>query len=269
RQQVDFQQPQTWISVTPRAEKHPTSFNELTNTPIEFSAFVMNWLNITNLTQEFLVGPAFNLLKRTCKSLTELEYHYEECSKATTERLDWHNPKGKLYPFDLRKPFLLIPDHRGHQFIPQDYFINNDLEYLKGGSLSRQYSTSVTKIKVATYEFKWIEDLVPNLWSSVKVTALYDITSGIRMEYQPKRKWSGLDKRRASVMIKDIDKQISCVGIKRLHDDLRVTAAQEITCSCFYGFIDKDLINLVIPDVRRDITSQLQGKLWLYDEVCT
>nr|GEY54308.1 hypothetical protein [Tanacetum cinerariifolium] len=27
----------------------------------------------------------------------------------------------------------------------------------------------------------------------------------------------------------------------------------EITCSCFHGFVDKDLINLVIPDVRRYI----------------
>ncbi|GJW59360.1 hypothetical protein Tco_0108695 [Tanacetum coccineum] len=70
---------------------------------------------------------------------------------------------GKSYPFDLRKPLSLIPDHRGRQVIPQDYFINNDLEYLKGGSLSRQYSTSVTKTKAATYEIKWIEDLVPNL----------------------------------------------------------------------------------------------------------
>nr|GEY30028.1 hypothetical protein [Tanacetum cinerariifolium] len=26
---------------------------------------------------------------------------------------------------------------------------------------------------------------------------------------------------------------------------------KRITCSCFHGFIDKDLINLVIPDVRR------------------
>ncbi|GKG60080.1 hypothetical protein Tco_0609744, partial [Tanacetum coccineum] len=32
-------------------------------------------------------------------------------------------------------------------------------------------------------------------------TALYDITLGIRMEYLPKRKWSGLDKQRAHVMI--------------------------------------------------------------------
>ncbi|GKC63878.1 hypothetical protein Tco_1096476, partial [Tanacetum coccineum] len=158
--------------VTARAENPPTSFDELMDTPIDFSAFVMNWLNITNLTQELLVGPAFNLLKGTCKSLTGVDYHFEECSKATSKRLDWHNPQGKPYPFDLRKPLLLIPDHRGRQVIPQDYFIINDLEYLKGGSLSRQYSTSVTKTKAATFEIKWIEDRVHNLWTPVKV--VYD-----------------------------------------------------------------------------------------------
>ncbi|GJV32015.1 hypothetical protein Tco_1392415 [Tanacetum coccineum] len=120
------------VNVTARAEKPPTSFDELTDTPIDFSAFVINRFNITNLTHELLVGPVFNLLKGTCKSLTELEYHFEECSKAITEQLNWHSPEGKPYPFDLRKPLPLIPDHRGHQVIPQDYFINNDLEYLKG-----------------------------------------------------------------------------------------------------------------------------------------
>ena len=67
---------------------------------------------------------------------------------------------------------MLILDHRGRQVIPVDYFINNDMEYLKGGSLSKQYSTSVTKTKASTYEVKWIEDMVPNLWSPVKV--VYD-----------------------------------------------------------------------------------------------
>ncbi|GJT40544.1 putative reverse transcriptase domain, ribonuclease H-like domain, aspartic peptidase domain protein [Tanacetum coccineum] len=67
-----------------------------------------------------------------------------------------------------------------------DYFINNDFKYLKGGSLSRQYSTSVTKTKAVIYEVKWIEDTVPNLWSPIKadvysrkwnliVTSLYKI----------------------------------------------------------------------------------------------
>ncbi|GJT50463.1 hypothetical protein Tco_0976620 [Tanacetum coccineum] len=39
-------------------------------------------------------------------------------------------------------------------------------------------------------------------------TALHDIASGIRMEYLPKKNWSRLDKRRARVMIQNIDKQL-------------------------------------------------------------
>ncbi|GJW79319.1 hypothetical protein Tco_0141001, partial [Tanacetum coccineum] len=311
-----------WFKKPERPPTPDPDWNKRQHTPIDFSAFVMNRLNITNLTQEFMVGPVFNLLKGTCKSLTELEYHFEECSKATTERLDWHNPEGKSYSFDVRKPLPLIPDHRGHQVIPQDYFINNDLEYLKGGSLSKQYSTSITKTKAATYEIKWIEDMrltnltvdecydlnvalrmftrriviqrrVEDLQLGVKsyqkklnltkpdtfrsnlrnktaytaysypqgviykdhnnknrlmrtdelhkfsdgtlndaYTALYDIASGIRMEYLPKRKWSGLDKRRARVMIRDIDKQLfqkmlmrnleKFVGRREYGEDLRL-----------------------------------------------
>ncbi|GJW46642.1 hypothetical protein Tco_0078288 [Tanacetum coccineum] len=101
RQHVDLRPSQTCISIIAYAEKPPTSFDELMDTLIDFSTFVMNRLNITNLTQELLVGPAFNLLKGTCKSRTKLEYHFEECFKATTKRLDWHNPKGKQYLFDL------------------------------------------------------------------------------------------------------------------------------------------------------------------------
>ncbi|GKD08864.1 hypothetical protein Tco_1188549, partial [Tanacetum coccineum] len=107
RQQVDFRPPQTWISQVARVEEPPTSFDKLSDTSFDFSAFVMNRLKIPHLTQEILVGPTFNLLK--------------------------------------------------------------DLEYLNGGDLSRRYSTSMTKIKAATYDLKWIEDLVPNLWSPVQV----------------------------------------------------------------------------------------------------
>ncbi|GJW66979.1 hypothetical protein Tco_0121403 [Tanacetum coccineum] len=39
-------------------------------------------------------------------------------------------------------------------------------------------------------------------------TALYDIYLGIMMKYLPKRKWSRLDKKRARVMVQDIDKQL-------------------------------------------------------------
>ncbi|GJV56393.1 retrovirus-related pol polyprotein from transposon TNT 1-94 [Tanacetum coccineum] len=100
------------------AKEPITSFDELLNTPIDFSAFVLNRLNIKELTQVIQVGPVFELPKGSCKSLTELGYHLEECSKATTEQLDWHNPEGKPYPFDHSKPLPLIRDHRGRQVIP-------------------------------------------------------------------------------------------------------------------------------------------------------
>nr|GFC38198.1 hypothetical protein [Tanacetum cinerariifolium] len=50
--------------------------------------------------------------------------------------------------------------------IPFEHFINNDLEYLRGGASSRKYTTSVTKTKAAVYgHIKWIEDLVPReMW---------------------------------------------------------------------------------------------------------
>nr|GEU71045.1 hypothetical protein [Tanacetum cinerariifolium] len=87
----------------------------------------------------------------------------QECNriKSLTRVTMMNNPLTRRpYPFDLNKPLSLIRDHRGRQVIPQDFFVNNDLEYLKGGDLSRQYSTSVTKTKAAIYEIKWIEDLV-------------------------------------------------------------------------------------------------------------
>nr|GEZ68157.1 hypothetical protein [Tanacetum cinerariifolium] len=99
----------------------------------------------------------------TCKSLTKLEYHLEKCSKATAEKLDWNNHENKPYLFNQRITLPLIQDRRGRQIIPKDYFINKNLEYLKGGDSSRCYSTSVTKTKAASYDLKWIKDMVYDL----------------------------------------------------------------------------------------------------------
>nr|GEZ64781.1 hypothetical protein [Tanacetum cinerariifolium] len=120
RRQIDFRPPQTWITQAALAEEPPTSFDEFNDTSFNFSAFALNRLQISNLTREILVGLAFNLLKGIFKSITELEYHLEECSKATAKLLDWHNLENKLCLFDLRKPFSLIQDHQGRQIIPKD-----------------------------------------------------------------------------------------------------------------------------------------------------
>ncbi|GJZ37152.1 hypothetical protein Tco_0583343 [Tanacetum coccineum] len=162
---------QPWLSNLARRQDPRESFDELTDTTFDFSAFVMNRLNVKTLTPELLAGPTFELMKGTCKSLTELEYFCEEVYKATTEKLDWINPEGRQYPHDLRKPLPLVPNSQGRHVIPFHHFINNDLEYLRGGESSRKYSTSVTKTTAADYgHIKWIEDLVPNsMWSQMIV----------------------------------------------------------------------------------------------------
>ncbi|GKB19238.1 hypothetical protein Tco_0853161 [Tanacetum coccineum] len=134
---------QPWLSSLAQKEDLRESFNELMDTPLDFSAFMMNSL--------------------------KLEYLFEEVYKATTDQLDWINPESQQYPHDLRKPLPLIPNSRGRRVIPFDHFINNDHEYLSGRVSSRRYATSVTKTKAADYgHIKWIEDLVPTRMESAK-----------------------------------------------------------------------------------------------------
>nr|GEW42088.1 hypothetical protein [Tanacetum cinerariifolium] len=140
---------QPWISDLAKQLDSSSSFNKLMETPVDFSAFLMNRLKVDTLTPELLAGATYELMKGSCKSLVELEFFLEEVYKATTDQLDWNNPEGQQYPHNLLKPLPLIPNSRGRHVIPFDHIINNDLEYLHGGASSRKYTTFVTKTKAA------------------------------------------------------------------------------------------------------------------------
>nr|GEX57346.1 hypothetical protein [Tanacetum cinerariifolium] len=113
---------QTWISELAKQADTRSSFNELLDTPLDFSNFIINRLRVDTLTPELLAGPTYELMKGSCTSLIELEYHLEEVYKAT--QINWIGST------------------------------------LKGGASSRKYTTSVTKTNAADYgNIKWIEDL--------------------------------------------------------------------------------------------------------------
>nr|GFD52760.1 hypothetical protein [Tanacetum cinerariifolium] len=65
-----------------------SSFNELMDTPVDFSAFIMNQLKVDTMTLELIAGPTYELMKESCKSLVELGFFLEEVYKATTDQLD-------------------------------------------------------------------------------------------------------------------------------------------------------------------------------------
>nr|GEV56050.1 hypothetical protein [Tanacetum cinerariifolium] len=129
---------QTWISELAKLADTRSSFNELLDTPLDFSNFIMNWLGVNTLVPELLAGPTFELIKGSCTSLIELAFG---------RSLQSNNGSIGL-------------DNRGRRVIPFAHFINNDLEYLRGGSSSRKYTTSVTNMNEANYRnIKWIKDL--------------------------------------------------------------------------------------------------------------
>nr|GEV88816.1 hypothetical protein [Tanacetum cinerariifolium] len=142
---------QNWLmtlAASTSTGKSLKDFDELISTPIDFSSYILNGLKIKNLTREILLGLAFGLLKGTRSNYAELEYDFEECYKALLEKLDWENPVGGDYPFDLSKPLPLIT--RGNrQSVPVKYFINNDLKYFQGGISTMTYTTSTSKTKAA------------------------------------------------------------------------------------------------------------------------
>ncbi|GJS11600.1 hypothetical protein Tco_0368396 [Tanacetum coccineum] len=152
-------------------------------TPIDFSTFMINRLKIDHLTQELLTGPTYDLINGMCNSVAELDYHLEEVFKATNEQLDWNNPEGTSYPHNLSKTLPLIPNTQRRLVIPFDHFVNNDVEYLKEGSSSRKYTTSITKTKAVDYgQVKWIEDQIPRTTWNVDVYSRHKIIAVISLK---------------------------------------------------------------------------------------
>ncbi|GJU25234.1 hypothetical protein Tco_1163855 [Tanacetum coccineum] len=140
---------QPWLSSLAQMEDPRESFDELMDTPLDFSAFMMNRLKVDTLTPELLAGPTFELMKGTCKSLVELEYLFEEVYKTTTDKLYWNN-------------------HEGHRTYATSITKTKAADY---------------------GHIKWIEELVPNtMWSQITVSydkyALYEISHWGRKHQQ-------------------------------------------------------------------------------------
>ncbi|GJT93432.1 hypothetical protein Tco_1082277 [Tanacetum coccineum] len=260
RQHVNFRPPQTWISDFAGAEKPLTSFDELMDTSIDISVIVINRLNITNLTLELLVGPAFNLIKGTYKT-SPVDSRSSRSSSYPSRLLYQQRPgiserwkfKQKILNFRNKRQRLLLMRSNGLKtwfLIYRVLTSTKDVYYRKG-------IIAVTSLKIMKwYDYGHLDEIKvrredqqlykPDLRKRTAFTAysdpqgviytdqnninrlmrtdelhkfsdgtlnyvqtaLYDITSGMRMEYLPKKKWSILDKRRARVMIQDINKQL-------------------------------------------------------------
>nr|GEZ79703.1 hypothetical protein [Tanacetum cinerariifolium] len=125
---------QTWISELAKQDDSRSSFNELLDTSLDFSNFIMNRLRVDTLTPKLLAGPTFELIKGSCTCLIELEYHLEEGgafshkytkSVTKTKAIDYGNikwiedlvPRSMWIqePIDYDKHALWGVSHWGHK----------------------------------------------------------------------------------------------------------------------------------------------------------
>nr|GEU54059.1 hypothetical protein [Tanacetum cinerariifolium] len=217
-----------------QSSQHPECFSQpkkpltLDHTPLDFSNFIMNRLRVDTFTPKLLAGPTYELMKGSCKSLTELEYHLEEVYKATTDQLDWVNPEG---------------------------------------ASSRKYTTSVTKTKVVDYgHIKWIEDLVPRtMWIQEPINydkhALWGVSHWGRKRQQfygfAVNQESALDvySKRRIIAVMDLKivewhsyKHLDWITVRRDDDKL-------------YKFKEGDFKRLHLQDIEDMLLLLVQGKL--------
>nr|GFA21348.1 hypothetical protein [Tanacetum cinerariifolium] len=135
---------QPWICELTKQSDTRSSFNELMDTPLDFFNFLINRLKVDTLTPELLAGPTYELMKGSCKSLIELEYHLEEVFKATTDQLDWVNPKESARDVYSKKRIIAVSELKiveWHSYKHLDWIMvrrdNDKLYKFKEGDFKR------------------------------------------------------------------------------------------------------------------------------------
>ncbi|GKE09169.1 hypothetical protein Tco_1412720, partial [Tanacetum coccineum] len=244
KRQVILDQPeQPWFNQMVSATKDPLTFNDLIDTPIDFSKYVLNGLKIENITQDILLGPAFNLLKGICSSSIELEYNFKSASMRPS----------------------------GHRTVVADYFFNNDLEYLKSSDPEVTYTTFITKTKAAWYEIKGIEDIVPTLWSTIKHAYDKDAEKGIKHYGERRKMWyrSQVSKfSKHNVYSTKAILGVKSVSVKKLHryghlEELVVKRSDQQ----LYKFKEGDFVDLHLNDIEDMLLLTVQHKLFHLDGI--
>nr|GEW41700.1 hypothetical protein [Tanacetum cinerariifolium] len=175
---------QPWITKLAKQADTRSSFNELMDTPLDFSNFLINRLKVDTLTPELLAGPTYELMKRSCKSLIKLEYHLEEVFKATTDQLEWVNLKGQQYPNNLATDYGYIKWIE--DLVPRTMWIEESIGYDK-------HALWLMRIdELHKFRDRTLTDVR---------TSLADRLKRIRMQYLPQSIWRKGDKDKAMTMI--------------------------------------------------------------------
>nr|GEV68217.1 hypothetical protein [Tanacetum cinerariifolium] len=283
---------QPWISELAKQSDSRSSFNELMDTPVDFSNFLINRLKVDTLTLELLAGPTYELMKGSCKSLVELEFFLEEVYKATTDQLDWVNPKEVPQAASIQ---LLSPRQR--------IIVVTELKIVEWHNYKHLYWTTIRRDDDKLYMFmegdfkrqriQDIEDmlllLVQGNLTNLTVeecfafnnkdkqnrlmridelhkfndgtltdvrTTLDDRLKGIQRKYLPQSIWRKSDKDRVSAMIQAIDKRLKTRKIMRSLERYQYDKRSK---SEYMGIVPTEM-ELILEHTQQGISHEVSKK---------
>ncbi|GJV52393.1 hypothetical protein Tco_1448134 [Tanacetum coccineum] len=134
----------------------------------------MDWYckkqGISELTQQDLEGPAYEIVKVFHPDVVNLQFQMEDCHKLLTDQVD-----NVILRYNVSKPLPLGGDP-GHVTIQPDFFFNKDLEYLRYGCKIGRPALSISKMKAAYYPNVGLEQMVPDqMW--IEEECKYDVVA--------------------------------------------------------------------------------------------
>nr|GFA45672.1 hypothetical protein [Tanacetum cinerariifolium] len=207
---------QTWISNLSKQADSRSTFNELLDTPIDFSNFIMNRLCVDTLTPELLAGLTFKLMRGSCTSLTELEYHLEEERFAFNVSLRMFT-RSIVIQRRVEDLQLGVESYQKRLNLTKPDMYRSDLK-------RREAYTAYSNPRGFIYQNKDKKNRLMRIDELPKFSdrtlndvcnALDDRLKGIRMRYLPQAIWRKGDKDRAAAMIQSNDKMLKARSIMR------------------------------------------------------
>ncbi|GJR26849.1 retrovirus-related pol polyprotein from transposon TNT 1-94 [Tanacetum coccineum] len=159
-------------------------FDELMSTPIDFSGYFLNRLEIKNLTQIpvrlLMLQYAFMGISRGVNNVKSFYWHMQEGLQSEDDVYSYKNVFWQSSCQGYEDTYDTDP-----------YDIEDMLNLMVQNRLTNLSGDDVADFAIALRMF---------------TRSLEDITKNIDMEYLTKRRWSNLEKKRAHFMIKDINK---------------------------------------------------------------
>ncbi|GJW84030.1 hypothetical protein Tco_0157175 [Tanacetum coccineum] len=244
---VDDGPTQNWLSDLVKSEKPSKTFNELMSTPINFTAFAMNRLQISHLIKTDLMKDAKYDLQgiedMVPKLWSPIKVAYDKHAALGHATSQCVRLAAALRVFTRR--IVIQKRVEDLQLRVESYQkklnISKPLIHKAGISNLEPYTTysdpqgviyldKLERNRLMYSHEKFSNGTLISVWDKLK-----DMDNNLKMGYNsvmPRKRWSNLDKKRSRIMVKDVDRQLlerrllrsleKFVGGKEYREDLRL-----------------------------------------------